>query len=130
MSLDDKKLAVVKNRPITQKTIRVVDSYQTLKNHTRIPKKHRKKVRNSKNTTFIYPQGESFRVIDKNSLHHKFIKKFKAMYSTSANESGYKFDINFATKNCDVEVILSTKYFETKASSIIKLNNKNLIRVR
>ena len=130
LSNDDKKLTTIKNRDSNQKTLRVVDSFKTLKVYTRIPKKYKKLIRNSKNTTFIYPNGESFRVIDKNNHHHKFIKKFSILYSTSANESGKKFNENFAIMNCDIEVLNDKKYLQSNSSNIIKVNNKSLIKVR
>jgi len=130
LSLDDKKLANIKNRPTTQKTLRVVDSFKTLKTHTRIPKQYRKLVRNSKNTTFIYPNGESFRVVDKDSNHHKFIEKFGTMYSTSANNSGESFNLDFARENCDIEVLSNQSYSETTSSSIVKISNQKLVKIR
>ncbi len=130
LSKDDKELASIKNRSHTQKTLRVVDKFKTLKTHTRIPKHFRKQIRNSKNTTFIYPNKESFRVVDKNSLHYNFIKKFGILYSTSANLSGEKFDLNFAQKNSDVEVITNRDYFENISSNIMKITNKALCKIR
>ncbi len=130
LSSDNKKLCTIKNRPTTQKTLRVVDSFKTLTTHTRIPKQQRKLIRNSKNTTFIYPNGESFRVVDKDCLHHKFIKKFGTLYSTSANLTGEKFDIEFAAKNSDIEVLTNKKYFESNSSNIIKINKSKLIQLR
>lgn len=130
LSNNDEKLAMIKNRPILQKTLRVVDSFKTLKTYVRVPNQHKKMVRNSKKTSFIYPKGESFRVVDKNCQHHKFVKKFGSIYSTSANESGAKFDINFVTKRCDVEVLTNKKYFECDASSIIKFGKTQYIKIR
>jgi tRNA A37 threonylcarbamoyladenosine synthetase subunit TsaC/SUA5/YrdC len=130
LSNDDKKLATIKNRDSSQKTLRVVDSFRTLKTYTHIPKKYKKLIRNSKNTTFIYPNGESFRVIDKNNQHYKFIKKFGILYSTSANKNGENFNEDFAIMNCDIEVLNDKKYLQSNSSNIIKVNNKSLIKVR
>lgn len=130
LSNSDKKLAVIKNRPILQKTLRVVDSFKTLKAYVRVPNQYKKMVRKSKKTSFIYPKGESFRVVDKNCGHHKFIRKFCILYSTSANESGSNFDIDFVTQRCDVEVLTNKKYFEDDASSIIKLRKTKYRKIR
>ena len=54
-SSNDEKLSVVKQRPKSKKILHTVDSFKTLQEHTRVPKKYRKRVRNSKKTTFIYP---------------------------------------------------------------------------
>ena len=130
LSSDNEKLAHIKQRPKEQKILREVDGFKTLKIYTRVPKKFRKRIRNSKNTTFIYPNKQSFRVISKSSIHHKFIKKFKILYSTSANETQKSFNIDFATKNCDIEVLDNQGYFEFISSSIIKITNKNLAKIR
>ena len=130
LSSDDKKLANIKNRNIIQKTIRVVDSFKTLKLHTRIPKNYRKLVRNSTNTTFIYPNQKSFRVVDNFSNHHKFIKKFGTLYSTSANKTNKNFDKDFAILYCDIEVLNKYEYSENLSSDIIKIYNNRLVKIR
>jgi len=94
-SLNDEKLSTIKQRPTSKKILHTVDSFKTLNEHTRVPKKFRKKVRNSKKTTFIYPNTKSFRVVDKNSDFYDFIHKFGILYSTSANKTGENFDKDF-----------------------------------
>ena len=130
LSNSDEKLAIIKNRPILQKTLRVVDSFKTLKTYVRVPNQHKRIVRNSKKTSFVYPKGESFRVVDRNNKHYKFIKKFGSIYSTSANESGANFDMNFAVEKCDVEVLTNKKYFECDSSSIIKFGKTKYTKIR
>ncbi|VAY86310.1 TsaC protein (YrdC domain) required for threonylcarbamoyladenosine t(6)A37 modification in tRNA [hydrothermal vent metagenome] len=110
--------------------VRIVKNFNTLKNYTRVPKYFRKMVRNSKDITFIYPSKESFRVVNKNSKHYDFIKKFGILYSTSANENGKKFDFDFATSKCDVQLIDSKEYAEKSPSSIMKLKKLKIIKIR
>lgn len=62
-SLDDERLNVIKNRDKNQKILKTLDSFERLKEFTRVPKNHRKMVRNSSKTTFIYPNLKSFRVV-------------------------------------------------------------------
>jgi len=130
LSDSDKRLNLIKKRPISQKTLRVVDSFKTLKTYVRVQNQHKRMVRNSKKTSFIYPKGESFRVVDRNNKHYKFIKKFGTIYSTSANESGANFDVNFAVEKCDVEVLTNKKHFECDASSILKLRKNKYRKIR
>ncbi len=130
LSSDDKKLASIKQRDIIKKTLRVVDSFKTLKTHTRIPKNKRKLIRNSKFTTFIYPNNDSFRFVNKNCLHHKFIKKFGTLYSTSANVTNEKFNLEFAVEKCDIEVLNDVEYFDTHSSKILKITKNKLIKIR
>ena len=123
-SSNDEKLSLVKQRPKNQKILQTVDSFETLNQLTRVPKKFRKEVRNTKKTTFIYPNKESFRVVDKNSDFYEFISKFRVLYSTSANKTGEKFDKNFALEKSDVLVEDKRAFYETTASKIYKLSNK------
>lgn len=130
LSYDDKKLNRIKKRSSTQKMLQVVDSFKTLKQQSRIPKKHRKFIRNSTKTTFIYENGNSYRVVDKYSFHHTFVKKFALMYSTSANITKSNFDLDYACTNSDVIVEDNQGFFESKPSKIIKITKNNLFKLR
>lgn len=129
-SSSDEKLSDVKQRPRSKKILHTVDSFKTLKQHTRIPKKFRKKVRRAKYTTFIYPNLKSFRVIPINNSFYTFIHKFNILYSTSANLTGNKFDEKFAL--CNSEVIVNQKdgFSEKISSSIYKLGKKKSLKIR
>lgn len=127
---NNEKLAVIKNRQKEQKILRTVDSFKTLQNFTRIPNRHKKRVRNSKNSTFIYPNGESFRVINKDSFFYDFIKKFKILYSSSANESKKSFDEEYTKSVADIVVIDKRGFFEDKPSSLLKLYGQKYKKLR
>jgi len=129
LSRDFKKLNKIKKRDINKKVLIEVDSLTTLKNFVRVPNKFKKKVRRAKKTTFIYPKGDSFRVVkDKN--HLKFLKKFRWMYSTSANLSGKKFDKLWAFKVVNIVVEDKRGFFEGKPSTIYKVNNYRIKKIR
>jgi len=129
LSRDFKKLNKIKNRPLNKKVLIEVDSLNTLKNFVRVPNKFKSKVRRAKKTTFIYPKGDSFRVV-KDKKHLEFLKKFKWMYSTSANLSGEKFDKSWAVKVADVIVENKEGFFEGKPSTIYKINNYKIKKIR
>jgi len=126
-SANDEKLATVKRRPKSQKILQTLDSFTTLKKFTRVPKNHRKRVRNSKESTFIYPNMNSYRVVDRNDKFYSFIKKFKAHYSTSANHTKKSFEKDFALANSDV-IVSSKEGFSEKVSSSIYLLKKSKIK--
>ena len=130
LSNNDKKLAQTKKRPSSQKMLQVVDSFKTLKQQIRIPKKHRKLIRNSIKTTFIYPNGNSYRVIDKNMSHHNFIEKFGIMYSTSANITKNSFNLDYAVSNSDIVVESSKGFYESTPSKMFKISNRKIIKIR
>ena len=73
-SSNDEKLSNIKQRPSNQKILKTLDSFVTLKEFARVPKKFRKIVRNSSKTTFIYPNLDSFRVVKSESIFFDFIK--------------------------------------------------------
>ncbi|MEA3383981.1 MAG: Sua5 YciO YrdC YwlC family protein [Campylobacterota bacterium] len=130
LSSNDKKLSTIKQRDIKQKTLQVVDSLATLKTKVRVPNKQKNTVRRAKQTTFIYPNSLSFRVVNINSHHHKFIKKFGCLYSTSANITKQDFEEKFATDNADIILYNKDQFSQTVSSSIYKINNKKIKRIR
>ncbi|WP_421716451.1 Sua5 YciO YrdC YwlC family protein [Arcobacter arenosus] len=129
-SSSDEKLSGIKQRPNSQKMLQTVDSFKTLNSFTRVPKEHRKRVRHSKKTTFIYPNGNSYRVIFQDSDFYNFIKKFKSLYSTSANLTGKNFDEIFAKEKSDVIVYSKDNFNETTASTIYKLSKIKKKKIR
>jgi len=128
LSQNKEKLNKIKGRNKSQKILREVDSFETLKNFVRVPNKFKKIIRNAKKTTFIYPNGESFRVV-KDERHLEFLKKFKWMYSTSANITGCKFDEKWARKKADI-IVEDGGFFEGEASRIYKLSRKKIKKIR
>ncbi|MFA9373971.1 MAG: Sua5/YciO/YrdC/YwlC family protein [Poseidonibacter sp.] len=129
-SSSDEKLAEVKQRPKSKKTLNTVDSFKTLNKYTRVPKNFRKRVRRASKTTFIYPNLKSFRVIPKSSSFYDFICKFNILYSTSANLTGNKFDYDFSIKNSNIIVNEKNGFSENISSSIYKLSKNKSIKIR
>ena len=129
LSQNKEKLNNIKNRPLNQPILREVDSLKTLKNFVRVPEIHRNRVRRSKKTTFIFPNGESFRVV-RGSKHLEFLKKFKWMYSTSANLHGKNFNEKWAREAADVIVEDKRGFFEGKASNIYKISKNKIKKIR
>ena len=72
----------------------------------------------------------SFRVVDKSSDFHNFISKFGVLYSTSANKTGKNFDRKFAISGAEVIVEDKRGFYETTASTIIKLGKKTFKKLR
>lgn len=129
-STDDEKLSKLKKRPPTQKILQVVDSFSTLKQFTRVPKKYRKLIRKAKRTTFIYPNTHSFRVIPRDDEFYNFVRKFRNIYSTSANITTKSFDEKFALNSADIVVETKKGFSETTSSSIYLLKKKKLRKIR
>lgn len=129
LSKDFKKLNKIKKRPVNKKVLIEVDSLNTLKKFIRVPDKFKKHIRRAKKTTFIYPDGNSFRLI-KDENHLEFLRKFKWMYSTSANLSGENFDKSWAFGQADIIVEDKRGFFEGEPSTIYKINNCTIKKIR
>jgi len=128
VSQDPKKIDKAKKRKPNKHYIQVVNSLKTLQEFSRVPNKYKNQVRRAKRTTFIMPNGMSFRVV-KETEHNLLLDRLKWVYSSSANLSGAEYDETYARENA--EVILSfSKAKNGKASTIYKLSqsNKRLIR--
>ena len=129
-SSNDEKLSTAKQRPTTQKILQTIDSFSTLKEKTRVPKNFRKKIRRAKKSTFIYPNGDSFRYINGENKFYEFISKFTSLYSTSANLTKNKFDYEYASKKSDVIVFTKDGFSEKTSSSIYKINRTKILKIR
>ena len=128
LSQNKENLNKIKGRKKSRKILREVDSFETLKSFVRVPNKFKKVVRNAKKTTFIYPNEESFRVV-KDERHLEFLKKFKWMYSTSANKTGCKFDEKWAREQADI-IVEDKEFFEGETSRIYKLSKDKIKKIR
>ncbi|MFC2057442.1 hypothetical protein ACFLR6_00740 [Campylobacterota bacterium] len=62
------KLSQIKQRPPHKHYIKAVNSLHTLQKFARVPQRHKNKVRRARKTTFIMPNGHSYRVIQ--DKHH------------------------------------------------------------
>jgi tRNA A37 threonylcarbamoyladenosine synthetase subunit TsaC/SUA5/YrdC len=121
------KLTKIKQRPPHKHYIKAVNSLQTLKTFARVPKKHKKRVRRAKKTTFIMPNGHSYRVIQ-DKHHLLLLDRLKWAYTTSANLSNEAYDEFFAREMADIiiEPIKESK----QASKIYRLGRYALKRIR
>jgi tRNA A37 threonylcarbamoyladenosine synthetase subunit TsaC/SUA5/YrdC len=128
-SKDYKKLNRIKNRAEETKTILTVASFRDLKKEIRVFKNHKKLIRRSKKTTFIYSEN-AYRVINKDSVYRDLLKKEGGLYSTSANETREVFNQEWAEKQADVIVIEQDGFFEGVASKIYKLGKKKIKAIR
>lgn len=129
LSQNPDALARIKNRPEGKSFLISVDSLQTLKTFTRVPKAHKNTIRRAQKTTFAYPCGLAIRVV-KDEAHLQFLQKLKWSYSTSSNLSGQGFERTFALQRADVIVFTCKGFFESTPSSIIKLGKRKKEKLR
>jgi len=129
LSQNAEALIKTKNRPSGKSFLMSVDSLTTLRRFTRVPKRHKNRVRKAQKTTFVYPCGLAIRVV-KNEAHLQFLKKLKWSYSTSSNSSGKGFDETFAKEKADVIVFTCKNFFEDKPSSIYRPGKRKMKKIR
>lgn len=132
------KLNALKKRDKNQKILLALSNFRELKKRFRIPRFAKNIVRKARKTSFVLPNGESFRVVveskmqifshDSSKAHMEFLSHFGGLYSTSANESGKEFNLAWAVQNADIIVLDSRGFFETKPSKIYKLG-KNRAKI-
>lgn len=131
LSQDKAKLNAIKGRAKNKPCVITVASLRVLKGFVRVPKTHKALVRRAKKTSFIYPNKLCLRCV-KDIRHAEFLATtFKGgwAYSTSANEHGKDFDINWAKNVADV-VFDADILSQGKGSAIFKLGKKAIKKIR
>lgn len=127
VSQNAEKLTKIKKRSLYKHYIKAVNSLQTLKEFTRVPTIHKKRLRRAKHTTFVMPNGCSYRVI-RDRHHLLLLDRLKWAYTTSANLSGMHYDETFAKTAADITIAPLKR---CKAPSrIYKLGKKRIKRIR
>ncbi len=129
LSVDSYKLSIAKDRDANQPFLICVDTFTKLKKLTRVPKLHKKKIRRSSKTSFLYPNKKAIRVI-REPLHARFLKEFDFLYTTSANKSRERFELNYALSQADIIIENRHTLYEGKSSNILKLGKKQLQKLR
>jgi len=127
VSQNAEKLTAIKQRPPHKHYIKAVNSLQTLKHFTRVPTAHKNTVRRAKKTTFIMPNGLSYRVV-KDTHHLLLLNRLTWAYTTSANLSNKDYDEDFAKKVADI--VIEPLHQTQQASHIFKLGKTTLKRIR
>jgi len=121
------KLTQIKQRPPHKHYIKALPSLQILKSFTRIPDIHKNRIRRAKKTTFIMPNGDSYRVV-KDRHHLLLLNRLGWAYTTSANLSSEAYDEKFAEKSADI--IITPLKQKSSASNIYKLGKITFKRIR
>ncbi len=129
ISQSAQRLTQIKQRPPHKHYIKALPSLQTLTSLVRVPEKYKNQVRRAKSTSFIFPDGNSYRVI-REKRHLALIRKLSWAYTTSANISGEDFNEKFAVDAADVIVGYPDSNTKNNASSVLKLNNLRMLRLR
>ena len=128
VSQNASKIDEAKKRKPNKHYIQVVDSFKTLKSFTRVPTAHKNRVRRAKQTTYIMPNGLSFRVV-KETQHNLLLDRLHWLYSSSANLSGAEYDESYAKQRAEV-IVSFPKESRGNPSTIYHLGQKNMKVIR
>lgn len=129
LSQDEKKLYEIKSRETTKPFIKVYSNFKTLKSHgIRVPSKFKNSIRRAKKTTFVV-KNTAFRVA-KTKLNSQILRDLSWSFSTSANQSGKKYDREFCENKADIIVEDFNGLYESGSSKIIKINKEKKGRLR
>ena len=127
VSQDSKRLTQIKKRPSGKIYIKAIPSLKQLQQYTRVPSAFKNTLRRAKRTTFIMPDGHSYRVI-KDPHHSLLLTRLGWAYTTSANTSGKAYNETFAKSAADVIVAPLTQ--TDTPSSIFRLGHHTIKRIR
>jgi len=127
VSQDADRLTQIKQRPPHKHYIMAVDSLSTLKKYSRIPTIHKNRLRRAAKSTFILPNGASYRVIQ-DSRHLGLITQLHWAYTTSANLSNKPYDEQWARSMADV--VIEPLENLSKPSKIYRINNQTVKKIR
>jgi len=127
VSQNKERLSIIKKRPLHKHYIKAVNNLHTLKIFTRIPNRHKNRIRRSKKTTFIVPNGHSYRVVQ-DTHHLLLLNRLKWAYTTSANLSNHTYNANFAKEMADI--IIEPLSLIQKPSAIYTLGHTTIKRIR
>ena len=127
VSQNANRLTAIKQRPPHKHYIKAVNSLATLNTFTRVPSSHKNRVRRSTKTTFILPDGHSYRLIQ-DQHHLLLLNRLQWAYTTSANLSDHAYHEKFAKEMADV--IIEPLKQNKQASNIYKLGKQTMKRIR
>lgn len=129
VSQDPDRLTEIKQRPPCKHYIRVIPSLKNLKSYSRVPQRYKNHIRRSKLSTFVLPNGDSYRII-RDREHLKLIDRLGWAYTTSANLSGGEYDVDFAKDAADVVIGSTALYPTSSTSKLFQINNVTIKRLR
>ncbi|WP_456450134.1 Sua5 YciO YrdC YwlC family protein [Hydrogenimonas sp.] len=128
LSCSAQKLAAVKERPPQRPFLVALPSFAAVREVGRVPEAHRRFVRRARKTSFILPNGRSFRVVE--GPHRLFVEKFGWCYTTSANRHKEPFDEVYARSVCDVVVESKEGFSDKSPSKIWRVGRRGKVKVR
>ncbi|WP_324171020.1 hypothetical protein [Sulfurimonas sp.] len=128
-SQDAKKLQKIKSRDPSKAFIKIFKDLKTLNMlGLRVPYKYKNTLRRSKKSSFVV-KNIAFRVVN-NPINSQTLRDIPWHYSTSANESGKNFNLDFCEEKADIIIQNKDGLRELNSSSLYKLNHTKRKKIR
>ena len=127
LSQDPAILDRAKGRPAGMPYLRVLPSLSALRERTRVPRSHRRRLRRAVHTTFIFPGGDAYRIV-RDLRHLLLLERLGWAYSSSANPSGGAYDEAFA-RSC-ADIVVEPLRLARPPSSIYRLGRHKIRKIR
>ena len=129
VSQNQTRLQSIKERPTSKPFIKVYKDFKSFtKDNKRIPNSQKNRIRRSKKITYIVNEL-AFRVTE-DKLYSSILRKVRWNYSTSANETTKSFNRAFCEEKTDIIIEDKSSLYEGTSSSLYKINNKIIKRLR
>ena len=129
LSEDILKLQEIKSRQSNKPFIKVYKNLKSFKaDLKRVPNSKKSLVRRSTKTTFII-KNSAFRIASDN-LNSSILRNTQWNYSTSANESGKRFNRKFCESKADIIIEDKNSLYEGSPSSLYRINSRKMERLR
>lgn len=128
LSQDASRLEHIKMRSHDKPFLKVYAELKVLRRDIRLPALHKHRVRHSKKTTFVV-KNQAFRYV-KDPEHARLIQRYGWLYSTSANESGKRYESTFCRSISDIIIEDHRGLNEQSASKIFRLTSTRLKQLR
>ena len=126
LSQDELQLREIKERESSKPFIKVFKNFHSL--NVRIPNSKKRILRRSKKTTFIV-KDVAFRVVQE-TPDSSLLRNMEWSFSTSANRKGESFHREFCEQKADIIIEDNQSLKEKQSSTLLKMNNKKIKRLR
>ena len=123
------RIDTLKHRPSGKYYILALPTLDSLKTTARVPQKYKNHLRRGVKTTFILPNTHSYRIV-KGTIHTHLLEQIGWVYTSSANLSGAGYDEKFAKNKADIIVASPILTTQNAPSKILKINNRQVRRIR
>ena len=117
----------VKGRANTKPYITALPSLHSLRQRLRTPKSHHWLLRRARRTSFVFPNGESYRIV-RDSRHLLLLRRLGWAYTTSANPAGKPYEEEFARDAADL--VVEPLEIQHPPSRILRLGKRRIRRLR